>query len=92
VTRSRRFVAGAVCPQCRAVDRIVIEAEAEGVWRRCVTCGFTEAQPGGAAPLPATRFSGERPRAKGATPAKPVRILSGPGDASADSGDDDPRQ
>lgn len=53
---SRRFIAGAVCPQCQAVDRTLIESvrvnnlesdlddmTKEVVQRRCVACGFTEA-------------------------------------------------
>ena len=38
-----RFVAGAVCPNCGAVDRMVIDANAER--RRCVACEFVEARP-----------------------------------------------
>jgi len=38
-----RFVAGAVCPSCRAEDRMVIDAGADE--RRCVACGFVEARP-----------------------------------------------
>ena len=34
-----RFIAGAVCVACAAVDRIVIE-ERNGLWlQRCVACG-----------------------------------------------------
>lgn len=37
---SKRFIAGAVCPQCRALDRIVIEGEVEEKVQRCVECGY----------------------------------------------------
>ncbi len=50
--KSKRFIAAAVCPECDAVDRIVVEiavaltagasAEAELSRRRCVACGFTD--------------------------------------------------
>lgn len=53
---ARRFISGAVCPSCQAVDRTIIEAVApetlaaepneptvEIVQRRCVACGFSEA-------------------------------------------------
>ena len=46
----RRFVAGVVCPQCRALDRIVIESKSkdEPVERqRCVECGYVSARPSG---------------------------------------------
>ena len=56
MTQAKRFISGAVCPSCQAVDRTVIEAvaevaESEGlnemtsemIRRRCVSCGFTEA-------------------------------------------------
>jgi uncharacterized metal-binding protein (TIGR02443 family) len=39
VTR-RRFIAGAVCPKCGALDRIVLEDGDRR--RRCIACGFTD--------------------------------------------------
>ena len=36
-----RFVAGAVCPQCAATDRLKIDPPS-GDWRWCVACGFEE--------------------------------------------------
>ncbi len=50
----KRFIAGAVCPECRAVDRLVLEvrAGADGVadeeWQRCVACGYEAPRPGSA--------------------------------------------
>ena len=44
-----KFVAGVVCPQCRALDRIVVE-QVDGERRqRCVACGFIKADVGSAA-------------------------------------------
>ena len=38
----KRFVAGAVCPSCSKMDKIVTyESEGES-FRECVRCGFTE--------------------------------------------------
>lgn len=38
----RRFIAGAVCPQCKLADKIVVLSK-EGVdVRQCVSCGFEE--------------------------------------------------
>ena len=43
----KRFIAGAVCPNCKEMDRIVLETsdaddEKEVQRRRCVSCGFSE--------------------------------------------------
>lgn len=39
----RRFIAGAVCPRCSLMDKIVIEVESDA--RHCISCGFSEARP-----------------------------------------------
>lgn len=80
----RRFIAGAVCPNCREMDRIIIEevppgsldGGAEGRRRRCVSCGFSDAMTAGGIAEPSTRFN--RPRGADA-PAAPVRIVTPPG-------------
>lgn len=41
----RRFIAGAVCPRCGAMDRIVVDSGTDE--RSCVSCGFSEARPSG---------------------------------------------
>jgi uncharacterized metal-binding protein (TIGR02443 family) len=38
-----RFIAGAVCPACGALDRIVVEGDLDDRLRRCVECNFREA-------------------------------------------------
>ena len=36
-----RFIAGAVCPACQALDRLVVATDEDGTERqRCVSCGF----------------------------------------------------
>ena len=40
----RRFIAGAVCPRCARMDKIVVDLETEQ--RECVSCGFSEGRPG----------------------------------------------
>lgn len=40
----RRFIAGAVCPRCGVMDRLLVDLETER--RECVDCGFSEARPG----------------------------------------------
>lgn len=38
----RRFIAGAVCPRCSAMDRIVNYTLGEKNYRECVACGFKD--------------------------------------------------
>ena len=46
----KRFIAGAICPQCQVEDRLVVEdvdgvGDVDGVaQRRCVSCGFSDRQ------------------------------------------------
>jgi len=72
----RRFIAGAVCPECRAVDRTVVEDDGGGRRRRCVSCGHSDTLVQEAAVEPPTRFTRRR-GAGGAADAgaAPVRIL-----------------
>ena len=73
----RRFIAGAVCPQCRALDRLVLEVDADDQTqrRRCVGCGFSEtmqASNSTANAVPRARF--ERSKTQ-AVESQPVKIL-----------------
>lgn len=79
ITR-KRFIAGAVCPECKVMDRIVINLDTDT--RHCLACDFEEARP----PPPAatqelpTRVS--RPAARRVeTPAEAVTIMD-PGPTS----------
>ena len=70
----RRFIAGAVCPRCAAMDKIVVDLESDA--RECVACGFSEARPGDAAAVGevATRVSrGSARRVE--TAAQPIRFI-----------------
>lgn len=40
----RRFIAGAVCPRCARMDKIVVDLDTDQ--RLCVSCGFSEERPG----------------------------------------------
>lgn len=40
----RRFIAGAVCPRCALMDKIVVDLNTDQ--RLCVSCGFSEGRPG----------------------------------------------
>ncbi|MGS2723458.1 YheV family putative zinc ribbon protein [Porticoccus sp. GXU_MW_L64] len=37
-----RFIAGAVCPRCGEMDKVVSYKEGEDNYRECVSCGFKE--------------------------------------------------
>lgn len=38
----RRFMAGAVCPRCSAMDKLVVYNEGGKDFRECVSCGFKD--------------------------------------------------
>lgn len=73
----RRFIAGAVCPECGEMDRLVVEPRPSGEHRRCVNCGFTDERPVSGASPPKTRLDGglKRPAEDPDTPSDPVRII-----------------
>ena len=83
----RRFIAGAVCPRCARMDKIVVDLETDQ--RECIACGFSEARPAGSAaadagggdplvevPTRVTRAAARRVE----TPAEPVTLLDPRGD------------
>ena len=41
----RRFIAGAKCPKCEALDRVVMLSSGEDEWIECVECDYTENRP-----------------------------------------------
>lgn len=40
----KRFIAGAVCPRCAEMDKIMMYTTEDGQFRECVACGFTDNQ------------------------------------------------
>ncbi len=70
----RRFIAGAVCPRCGEMDKIVVDMDSEQ--RECVACGFSEGRPSDTAStteLP-TRVSRAAAR-RVETEAEPVKLI-----------------
>jgi uncharacterized protein len=68
----RRFIAGAVCPKCGAMDKIVVDLESDQ--RECVSCGFAEGRPQATPGELSTRVS--RPAARRTeTPAEAVKLV-----------------
>lgn len=41
----RRFIAGAKCPKCEAMDRIVMLTSGDAEWIECIDCGYEENRP-----------------------------------------------
>jgi hypothetical protein len=41
-SKTRRFVAGAVCPKCSSMDKIVVYNEDGRDYRECVTCNYKD--------------------------------------------------
>lgn len=83
-TNRRRFVAGAVCPRCALMDKIIVDLDTDQ--RECVACGFVEGRPrdnAAAADGPVSRTADpelptrvSRPAARRVeTPAEPVRLV-----------------
>ena len=77
----RRFIAGAVCPRCGEMDKLVVDSDADT--RECVRCGYGDERPGdadnrpggAAAPELTTRVS--RPAARLVeTPTEKLRLLN----------------
>ena len=42
---TRRFIAGAKCPKCEAMDRIVMLTQGDAEWIECIECGYSENRP-----------------------------------------------
>jgi uncharacterized metal-binding protein (TIGR02443 family) len=71
-SQPRRFIAGAVCPRCGVMDRIVVSGD--GVTRSCIDCGFSDERPGDTPAPISTRVS--RPAARRVeTPSEVVRLI-----------------
>ena len=42
VRSQRRFIAGAVCPKCAKMDKLVVFKEDNNTVRECVSCGYRQ--------------------------------------------------
>ena len=40
---TRRFIAGAVCPRCGEMDKLVVDSDTDQ--RECVRCGYQDQRP-----------------------------------------------
>jgi uncharacterized metal-binding protein (TIGR02443 family) len=75
---TRRFIAGAVCPACGAVDRTVVEGSDDARQRICVACGHREQQ-AAAGPVPGGRF--EKAPATADNRERAVKLMTPPAKA-----------
>ncbi len=42
MTETKRFIAGATCPECKAMDKTMLYRSEAGQRRECVSCGHVE--------------------------------------------------
>ena len=76
----KRFIAGAICPKCQAVDTLSVEfVDGEPQSRRCVSCGFEDDAAAMTGQVPRGRL--EKPRA----PDETVQVVRLPGDLGEES-------
>ena len=76
----RRFIAGAVCPRCAEMDKIVVDLDTDE--RECVACGFREGRPVVATQEEVKTRVNRASARRVETPAEVVRLLD-PSDAQA---------
>ncbi|HEY5644701.1 MAG TPA: YheV family putative metal-binding protein [Pseudomonadales bacterium] len=71
-----RFIAGAVCPKCGAMDRLQVIGDGDERARRCVSCGHQDQLSGAASPSPRSRLDGGLKPAGGDEHRQTVRIIA----------------
>lgn len=57
----RRFIAGAVCPGCGAMDKLVLLMGSSDQRRECVSCDYSDSLADAPPPEPETRVNQVRP-------------------------------
>ncbi|MEP5765501.1 MAG: YheV family putative zinc ribbon protein [Halieaceae bacterium] len=72
---TRRFIAGAVCPRCGKMDKLLIDSEAD--LRECVSCGYRDQRPGDTPSELKTRVNRAAAR-RVETDAEPVTLIKPP--------------
>ena len=79
----KRFIAGAVCPRCGEMDKLVVDLEGDS--RECVSCGYADQRSSQVQSELRTRVN--RPRRRQDTEAQPVTLVQPPSPAPADGED-----
>ena len=57
VRQKKRFIAGASCPECKAMDTMMLYREHDVEKVECVECGHKMAQPDNAVPVSYTHLT-----------------------------------
>ncbi len=71
-----RFIAGAICPECHAIDRIRVQGQGDDAVRECVACGFRGSVKGLADHAVGGKFdAGNASGRKSAHTPEPVRTI-----------------
>ena len=71
---TRRFIAGAVCPKCAEMDKIVVDMKTNR--RECIACDFAEERPTDGAAQRELNTRVNRPAARRVeTPAEAITLL-----------------
>lgn len=68
---TRRFIAGAVCPRCGEMDKLLVDSATNR--RECVSCGYNDERPTDVQTELRTRVN--RPRRRQDTSPEPVRLI-----------------
>lgn len=69
---TRRFIAGAVCPRCGEMDKLLVDSDTNR--RECISCGYGDERPTAAQTELRTRVN--RPQRLQETAPEPVRLLN----------------
>ena len=81
MTTIRRFIAGALCPGCGAMDKLVLFVGSGEQRRECVSCGYRDSLADAPAPSePSTRVNQVRPGEAALAHETDVQVLKLPGD------------
>jgi len=78
---SARFIAGAVCPKCRALDRIRVWGTGDEAVRECIDCGYRSRVKGVAARVVGGKFDQSHDASRNscqATTVQSVKIIPDP--------------
>jgi hypothetical protein len=83
MTVIRRFIAGASCPACAAVDKLVLLVGSEDQRRECVSCGYSDSLAEDMqVQEPQTRVNRLRPGEAALPHEAEVQVLKLPGDGT----------
>ena len=74
----KRFIAGAVCPRCAAMDRVVMYEDEGQQVRECIDCGFRDVMASEPETQELETRVNRKEKAPQATEAQPLRFYPNP--------------